>query len=78
MYNYVLSLKAKNPQEKLDDDEKKEMQNYVNATLGLMTAGCEVCSHSKGLFCDKLGRQVNLGDPRCEYFERRPSAKLVR
>ena len=77
---YTLSFfqRARTAEDDLDDHEKKEIQSFVNATLGLMTAGCEVCKYSNGPYCDKLRRPVKLGDSRCQLFERRPSAQLTR
>jgi hypothetical protein len=54
----------------------KQVQDFVNSALGLMTAGCEQCVHSQRLFCQKLGRAVKVRDARCEYFLRRPSAAV--
>jgi len=53
---------------------KKEVQDFVNASLGLLTAGCEQCVYSERLFCQKLGRPVKVKDTRCEFFRRRPTA----
>jgi hypothetical protein len=55
---------------------KKEIQEFVDRSLGLMTAGCEQCVYSQRLFCEKLGRPVKVGDTRCSFFSRRPSAAL--
>ena len=52
---------------------QKEIQEFVNSSLGLMTGGCELCEHYDRLFCKKLGRPVKVGEGRCEYFTRRPS-----
>ena len=54
------------------DSSKEEMQRFVNATLGLMTGGCEVCAHFDRLYCTVLKKQVRVGTPRCEHFVRRP------
>jgi hypothetical protein len=43
-----------------------------------MTAGCEVCTYSRRMYCEKLRKPINLGDARCESFARRPSAVLQR
>ena len=54
----------------------KEVQNLVNTTLGLLTAGCEQCIYSQRLFCEKLRRPVKVRGTRCESFSRRPSSCL--
>jgi hypothetical protein len=76
-YSYRLRLDA-GGQISAESSEltKKEIQAFVDISLGLMTAGCEQCIHSQGPFCEKLGRQVKVQDARCEFFMRRPSAVL--
>ena len=54
------------------DASREEVQRFVNATLGVMTGGCELCIHSDRLYCTKLKKQVRAGTPRCESFARRP------
>jgi hypothetical protein len=56
------------------EESKKEVQQFVNASLGLLTAGCEICVHSQRLFCERLRRPARIGDSRCEYFARRPTS----
>ena len=65
---------------KSEDQEvsQKDVQKLVDASLGLLTGSCEVCVYSRyegapSLYCDKHARRVNLGDPRCQYFTRKPS-----
>jgi hypothetical protein len=55
---------------------QKEIQGFVDMSLGLMTAGCEQCVYSQRLFCEKLGRPVKVQDSRCNFFKRRPAAAL--
>ena len=76
-YKYSLRLEA-GGQISCESSEMtgKEVQDFVNSALGLMTAGCEQCVHSQRLFCDKLGQPVKVRDARCEYFSRRPSAAV--
>jgi len=77
-YRYVLTLRERTPEDDLDDASKKAIQSFVDSTLGLMAAGCEVCAYSRRMYCEKLHKPVNLGDARCESFARRPSAILQR
>ncbi len=48
-----------------------ETLRAIQASLMLLTAGCEVCQYSTGGFCNKHRRHFSPGDPRCEYFARR-------
>jgi len=57
---------------------QKEIQEFVDASLGLMTGGCEQCVNSQGQFCLKLGRPVKAQDASCDFFTRRPSVALQR
>ena len=74
-YSYTLRLEA-GGQVSTESSEltKKEIQEFVDASLGLMTGGCEQCVHSQGQFCEKLGQPVKGQDARCDFFTRRPSA----
>ena len=74
-YGYGLWL-ATDTQDPARDEEmsKKEIQDLVNSTLGVMTAGCEQCVYSQRLFCEKLRRPVKVRDSRCDFFTRRQSA----
>jgi hypothetical protein len=53
---------------------QKDIQEFVNISLGLMTGGCEQCLNNKGLYCEKLGRPLKPQEARCEHFKQRPSA----
>jgi len=53
---------------------QKDIQEFVNMSLGLMTGGCEQCVFSDRLFCQKHGRPVKPGESRCEFFKQRPSS----
>ena len=76
-YSYCLRMDA-GGQVSAESSEltKKEIQEFVDISLGLLTAGCEQCVHSNGLFCEKLGRPFKAQDTRCEFFTRRSSAPL--
>jgi len=55
--------------------ERDEIQAFVNASLGTLTGGCEVCefarrNNSPALFCEKKKSPVSWGGPRCEQFVR--------
>jgi hypothetical protein len=54
---------------------RDEIQDFVNASLGMMTGGCKVCefahrNNSPAMFCEKKKSPVSWGSPRCEYFIR--------
>jgi len=56
---------------------RDQIQEFVNASLGMMTGGCEVCefarrNNSPALFCEKKKSPVNWGSSRCPYFIRGP------
>ena len=61
---------------KSSESTKKEIQEFVNASLGLMTGGCGQCAHFQRLYCEKQGRPVEAQDPRCDFFARRPGATI--
>jgi hypothetical protein len=53
----------------------EDIQKLVNASLGLMAGGCEVCmyahyNNSPALFCERRKTPVNWGSPRCDFFVR--------
>jgi hypothetical protein len=74
-FNYGITLAASTQDSEGDEGlSKKEVQNLVNTTLGLLTAGCEQCVYSQRLFCEKLMRPVKVRGTRCEFFSRRPTA----
>jgi len=57
------------------DVSRDEIQQFVNASLGMLTGGCEMCefahrNNSPALFCEKRKCPVNWGGPRCDYFIR--------
>ena len=76
-YTYSFQLDAKG-QVFTEGSEmtKKDVQEFVDEALGLMTAGCELCVHSQRMYCEKLGRPLKVLESRCEFFSRRPSANL--
>jgi hypothetical protein len=81
-YHYGLNIQTSfsnsfNPEEA----SVKDIQRFVDTTLGLLTGSCELCIHSHyvgtpSLYCEELNRPVKKGDPRCEHFVRRQSAEL--
>lgn len=84
-YAYAFRVRAED-QTSIDFDgaSRDEIQEFVNATLGMMTGGCEACefahrNNSPSLFCEKKNSPVNWGSPSCEYFIRssRPNKNLL-
>jgi len=74
-YTYRFSMRADDPNTFGADASRDEIQQFVNASLGMMTGGCEMCefahhNNSPALFCEKRKSPVNWGGPRCEYFIR--------
>ena len=54
---------------------RDEIQQFVNASLGMLTGGCGVCefahhNNSPALFCERKKSPVNWSAPRCEFFIR--------
>lgn len=74
-YRYHFVMEGNDVRGTSSEPTREEAQDFVNASLGLLTGGCELCLHNERMFCQKKNRQVKLGDSRCEYFARRPSAK---
>ena len=76
-YKYSLKLETGGQVlSQISEMTQKEIQEFVNKSLGLMTSGCEQCVFSDRLFCEKHGRPVKVGETRCEYFKQRPSYAL--
>jgi hypothetical protein len=74
-YTFSFKLRAGDPNSFDADVSRDEIQQFVNASLGMMTGGCEVCefahhNNSPALFCEKNKSPVNWGGPRCQYFIR--------
>jgi hypothetical protein len=76
-YTYSFKMKAedKNTFDFVAGASRDEIQQFVNASLGMLTGGCEACefahrNNSPALFCEKRKSPVNWGAPRCEYFIR--------
>jgi hypothetical protein len=75
-YAYNFRLRAEDPTSlSFDGATRDEIQDFVNASLGMLTGGCEMCefahrNNSPALFCEKRKTPVNWGAPRCEYFIR--------
>jgi len=62
----------------VDGTSRDEIQQFVNASLGMLAGGCGVCefahcNNSPALFCEKKKSPVNWSSPRCEYFIRGPT-----
>ena len=83
-YSYNFRLKAEDPTSPDFVPDRDEMQLFVNASLGLLTGGCELCQYahynnSPALFCEKKHSPINWGDSRCEQFVRaaKPIPKLT-
>ena len=74
-YTFRYSVRAEDPQSFDFGTSRDEIQEFVNASLGMLTGGCETCefahrNNSPALFCEKKKSPVNWGAPRCEYFIR--------
>lgn len=75
-YNYRFNLSAEDRPTLGPQEYTEDMQRFVNASLGLLTGGCELCAYARSnnspaLFCEQKKFPVNWGSPRCELFERR-------
>jgi len=74
-YTYRFKMRAEDMNSFDTDVSRDEIQQFVNASLGMMTGGCEMCefahhNNSPALFCEKKKSPVNWGATRCEYFIR--------
>ena len=74
-YTYRFKMRAEDPNSFDAEVSRDEIQEFVNASLGMMTGGCEMCefarrNNSPALFCEKKKSPVNWGSSRCEYFIR--------
>jgi len=74
-YQYSFKLRADDPNSVESELSRDDIQDFVNASLGMLTGGCSMCSfaHRNGspaLFCEKKKTPVNWSSPRCEYFVR--------
>jgi len=73
-YSFRYSVRAEEPNSpRFGGATRDEIQDFVNASLGMMTGGCDVCefarhNNSPALFCEKKKSPVNWGSPRCEHF----------
>jgi hypothetical protein len=77
-YSYNFRVRAEDPTSPNHVSDRDEMQLFVNATLGLLTGGCELCQYahfnnSPALFCEKKHSPINWGNARCEQFVRAPT-----
>jgi hypothetical protein len=74
-YVYSYRVRADDPTVPSFGADRDEVQMFVNASLGLLTGGCELCefahrNNSPAMFCEKKKSPVNWGSPRCEQFVR--------
>jgi len=74
-YAYSFRVRAEDPGLPGFGADRDDIQTFVNASLGLLTGGCELCQYahhnnSPALFCERKKSQVNWGGPRCEQFLR--------
>ncbi len=51
--------------------EQFESLRALQASIALLTGGCEICVNARGLYCLKHRHPVKPGDPRCADFSRR-------
>ena len=77
-YAYSFRVRADDSSSSTFGADRDDIQMFVNASLGLLTGGCEVCQYahrnnSPALFCEKKKSPVNWGSPRCEQFVRVPT-----
>jgi len=80
-FAYTFRLRAEDPSSPDFVADRDEMQSFVNASLGLLTGGCELCqfahhNNSPAMFCEKKKSPINWGNPRCEQFVRAPTAPV--
>jgi len=73
-YTYTFRVKAED-QTSIDFSgaSRDDIQQFVNASLGMLTGGCGACefahhNNSPALFCEKKKSPINWGSPRCDYF----------
>ena len=81
-FTYSFKLPAKDMSSFDTDVSRDDIQQFVNASLGMLTAGCGICefahrNNSPALFCEKMNSPVNWGRPRCEYFIRSATQNLT-
>ena len=83
-YVYSFRVRADDPSSPSFGADRDEMQLFVNASLGLLTGGCELCqfahrNNSPAMFCEKKKSPVCWGSPRCEQFVRAqaPTLELI-
>jgi hypothetical protein len=74
-FEYTFKVKADDPNSVDSELSRDDIQNFVNASLGMLTGGCAMCefahhNNSPALFCEKKKSPVNWSSPRCEYFIR--------
>jgi hypothetical protein len=75
-YSYTYNFVAQDQRSPSSGEASGEdAQRFVNASLGLMMGGCEICAHAHyssppALFCEKRKTPVLWGSPRCELFSR--------
>ena len=74
-YAYSFRVSAEDRSSFDFEASRDEIQDFVNASLGMLTGGCEMCefahrNNSPALFCGKKKSPVNWGATRCEYFIR--------
>ena len=48
----------------------------IKERLDELTGGCESCLYLDGRFCERHGKMVGVGSPRCEFFARRLDSHL--
>lgn len=51
--------------------EEVETMRYIQASIAMLTGGCEVCKNAEGFFCVVHKHPVKAGDTRCADFARR-------
>ena len=81
-FTYSFKQPAKDMSSFDADVSRDDIQEFVNASLGMLTAGCGICefahrNNSPALFCEKKKSPVNWGSPRCEYFIRSATQSLT-
>ncbi len=68
-YRYTYSREQRDEQG--PEFSEVETLRAIQASLQLLTGGCEICQNATGSFCRKHRRSFSPGEPRCDFFVRR-------
>ena len=70
-YAYRYRVDSESKEEVQAELEEVETMRYIQASIAMLTGGCEVCKNAEGLFCVVHKHPVKSGDTRCADFTRR-------